>query len=288
MKAPTQTRQDWIRGRREKRKLARTTRLRRQVFRLALLFGLVFAAVSGFVYLPWTLTNASAQITIHGNRVTTDNQVRATMTSALGKPLYKVNPKELEKQVCTLPSIRYAFVRRHALPTPGLDVQVLEEFPWASFCENPDAEPEAVISQSGRRIPTKDFPNIVKPQLRFCGSSAFAMSPADVARWDELVRLVGDQIGQPVSAVDMRQPAKIVIFCGDFELHVGQSDSSLSRRLRRLNSVLPAAVALKNNLKYVDLSLDSNVPLKIDRSTGGAGKDGELLHEAVKALATAQ
>lgn len=253
--------------------------------RLTVLLSLVFAAVSGFVFLPWTLTDARTQITVEGNRATSDDQVRGTLVSALGKPLYKLNPKELEKLVCTLPTVRYAFVRRHALPSPGLTVAVLEEFPWASFCNSPDGDPQAVISQTGRLIPLNDFPQVSKPQLRICGNNPFVFKPAEVATWDEAVRLIAEQVGQPVSVVDLRDPTKIIVYCGDLELHVGQADSTLPRRLKRLSSVLPAALALKDKLKYIDLSLDSNIPLKVERSALANGRDSELLHDAVKAMA---
>ncbi len=251
-----------------------------------MLSALIFAAFSGFYYLPWTISDAQNQISIHGNNVTSAEQVRATLASAIGKPLYQLDPKQLQRLVCTLPTVRYAFVRRHALPKPGLDVEILEEFPWASFCSDPDSKPEAVISESGRMIPISDFPTITQPQLKLCGPADFKFTPAQVAHWDMVVRLLSAQIGQPVSVVDLRQPMKIVAYCGDLELHIGQDDSALLQRLKRLNSVLPAALALKDKLKFVDLSLDSNIPLKVDRSEMSTTSQGELLHQAVKALAS--
>ena len=286
MKPHLQKRQDWIRGRREKRKLARQARLRRQLFRYTVLTLLSLVAVAGFVYLPWSISQTDRDIVIHGNHVVTDEQVRGALITATNQPLYRLNPAKLESAVVALPAVKYAFVRRAVLPRPKLKVEVLEEFPWASYCLSADSEPTAVISQSGRLIPIKDFPAVVQPPLKFCGGADFKLSAAQIAQWDSWVHLIADELGHPVDMVDMSQPSKIAVTCGDTQLHIGQADSTLTRRLSRIASVLPVASALHDHLKFIDLSLDSNIPLKVDRTTTTAAKDDELLKQAVRALAS--
>jgi hypothetical protein len=286
LKPHLQRRQDWIRSRRKKRHQARTARLRRQVFRYSVLLCLVIAGCAGFTQLPWSIRNAAGDIAIHGNHVASDDQIRSLLRGAIGEPLYTVDPAELGKSVCQLPIVKYAFIRRAVFPYPQLRVEVLEEFPWATYSSTPDGLPEAVISQTGRMIPIKDFPNVVQPPLRICGPADLKLTAAQIAEWDSRVRLIAEQLSKPVDVVDMRQPNQIVVTCGDTELHIGQADSSMSRRLGRIASILPVADTLKDKLKYIDLSLDSNIPLKVDKSAGSAVKDDELLRQAVRAVAS--
>jgi cell division septal protein FtsQ len=288
VKQNLQKRQDWIKGRRKKRKLARQARLRRQVFRYTVLFALIFVAVSGFVYLPWSIKDAQAQVQIHGNQVASDEQIRRSIKDVVGTPLYKLDPEALQQEICKLPIVKYAFVRRSAFPHPQLRVEVLEEFPWATVCREPDGEPYAVVSQTGRLIPIADFPGVVQPPLRLCADDNLALKPEQIAQWDGWVRLIAEQLGEPVSMVDLRHASQIVVQCPTVQLHIGQADSSLTRRLNRIASVVPVSSILKDKLKYIDLSLDSNIPLKVDKEGCTAAQGDELLRQAVRAVATTQ
>jgi cell division septal protein FtsQ len=258
-------RKDWIKGRREKRKLARHARVRRQILRYALLAGLVALGVSGFTALQWRLQDAPNNIEVRGNQVVTDEQVKHALQAAEGKQLYKLDPKALEKNVCALPAVRYAFVRRYLAPKPHLVVDVLEEFPWASLSATPDGPVDAVISQTGRVIPVNEFPSVVQPALKITAAPGLKMTGKDVAQWDGWVNLLATQTGQNVETIDLRQPASIKVKVGDLNLHIGAADSTLNRRIGRLASVVPVLASLKNRVEYIDLSLDSNIPLKIDK-----------------------
>lgn len=270
MKQHLERRQDWIRGRREKRKQARHARLRRQVLRYSLLLLLVGTGVCGFTHMPWRISDLHQDVWIHGNNVVTNQQVLKTLTPALNQPLYKLDPAKLEAAVASLPAVNKAFVRRYVLPRPQLKVEILEEFPWATYCPTPESAPEGVIAQTGRYIPLSQFPAVAQPALRVCGEKGLKLKPSEIGQWDNWVRLIEAQTGQPVMLVDMRSPTAIQAFSGGYELHLGSVDSTLNRRLGRLSSVMPVIATLKEPLKYIDLSLDSNIPLKVDKS----GKKG--------------
>lgn len=266
MKQPLQKRQDWIRGRREKRKLARQARTRRQILRYSLLLIMVVIGICGFTQLPWRITDLQSQVSIHGNKVVSDLQIRQAVGAALNQPVYELDPSKLSSKVCELPAVRHAFVRRYVLPRPSLRVEVMEEFPWATYSSQPGAAPDGVIAETGRYIPLNQFPGVVQPPLRLCGEKALKLRATDIAQWDNWVRLIQAQTGQPVMLVDMRKSTAIQAFSGGYELHLGAVDSTLNRRLGRLSSVMPVVANLKEELKYIDLSLDSNIPLKVDKS----------------------
>lgn len=258
-----QQRQDVIKSRRERRKLAKRARIRRQIVRYFFLCLLLFAAASGFLFLPWSLADAERDIEVLGNRVVDVEQVRGALLGFVGKPIYKLDPGLLESRVRSLEAVKYAFVRRYVLPRPHLVVQVLEEFPWATFYTNPDGEPEAVISETGRFIPLREFPNVVRPEFKIYAQPGLKLSKTDVGQWAAWVAYVAAQTGKRVDSVDMRQPQNIWIQDEDLRLKIGVADSTLTRRLGRLASIVPELGKVSGQLEYINLGLDNNIPLKV-------------------------
>lgn len=272
-----------IKGRREKRKQGRIARTRRQILRYSILSALLFAGVAGFLKVSWSVADPETDIKVAGNQVVTAKQVRRALYSCLQKPIYALNPRELEEQVQTLPDVHRAFVRRYLFPRPHLIVQVMEEFPWASFAHSPEEPVTEVISQTGRFIPLSQFPGIYQPELKIYGTEKTKLDEKDVANWSNWVSFIQAQTNNPVEYVDMRQANCIEVKTGDLQLRLGAADSMLSKRLNRLSSVLPVLATVdRQNIEYVDLSLDSNVPLKISKT----GKKEELIKGQTSARPT--
>lgn len=256
-----------IKGRREKRHQARNARKRRQVLRYTFLCALLFCGIAGFIKVSWSVADPETDIKVSGNEVVTAKQVRKVLMSFLQKPIYTLNPKELEAKVQSLPDVQRAFIRRYIFPRPYLDVIVMEEFPWASYASSPDQPVSAVISQTGRLIPIDQFPTIHQPALKIFAAADTHYTDHDVVQWSNCVNYISAQIGRPVDYIDMRKANDIQVIAGDLRLRLGAADSMLQKRIARLPSVMPVLATLKKeNIDYVDLSLDSNVPLKISKS----------------------
>lgn len=266
-------RQDWIRGRRERRNLARTARLRRQIFRYFVLLLLLVTGACSMQYMPWSLPLNRSEIIVCGNQVVTSEQVLEVLAQTSGQPIYRLNPQALENQVRQLENVRYAFVHRYLFPRPHLVVDVLEEFPWASLCSAPDMPPEAVIAQSGRVIPLSKFPSIIQPDLKVYAPSNLQLSEQQVAQWAEWSAFIAAQTGRNVSAIDLRTPGNLAIQDGDIYLKIGSADSSLTKRLGRLASLMPVLTDLPGELQYIDLSLDNNIPLKVAAKSQSSHSD---------------
>jgi cell division septal protein FtsQ len=261
-----QQRQDRIRGRRERRKLARQARVRRQILRYFLLALLVTIGISGFIYVPWSIANLNTDLIIQGNQVVSETQVRIALQECLDKPLYKINPQALSTQLCDLEAVRYAFVRRYLTPKPKLVVSILEEFPWASFATDPAAPNQEVIAESGRLIPISKFPAITQPQLRIFGQPNFQFTAKDVSQWASIAGYIAAQTGQKVCSIDLRNVNDIRVQDGDLYLKIGTNDSTLVRRLGRLASLMPTVSPFREKLEYIDLGLDNNIPFKVTKS----------------------
>jgi cell division septal protein FtsQ len=283
-------RREWMKSRRKMRKAARGARTRRQIFRMLLLVGMLFGAGACFTHLPWNL-KAADQVIVHGNAVASREQVLRQLASAMNVPIYRLDPKQLENQIGSLKAVRHAFVRRYALPRPHLVVEVLEEYPWATFSRDPKLPPEAVIAQSGRFIPIAEFPAVVQPKLVIYGQPTLKLTSHEVTQWARWVNYIGAQTGRPVDSVDMRQPFDVRVCDGDLNFKLGMPDGTLTRRLGRLVSILPAIEPLKDKLKieYIDMGLDNSIPVKISKNAPKARERAlqEALRNASGANATA-
>jgi len=225
---PVDQRKDWIKSRRKKRKTARGARLRRQGFRLFLVMSILTLGVFGFTYLPWSLGNSESEIVVKGNTFTSTGQIRKAVADAMNTPVYKMNPKALEKKIESLETINNAFVRRYAFPRPHVVVEVLEEQPWASLGHNPELPTHAVIAETGRIIPLNKFPNVMSPKLKIYVSSNFKMTPADVKQWATWVTFIETQTKQPVLYVDMRKPFDVNVRTELLALKIGIPDAALT------------------------------------------------------------
>lgn len=258
-------RREWMKSRRKMRKATRRARLRRQAIRYMFLSVLLFCGAACFTHLPWSLHNEKTQIEIHGNSVASRQQVLTLLNSVIDVPVYRLDPKQLERQLQSLKAVRYAFVRRYALPHPRLVVEILEEYPWAAYSPDPKTPPESVIAQSGRVIPISEFPDVVKPHMVIYAPKSLKLTSKEVSQWATWANYVSEQTGRPVDSIDLRQPFDVHIQNGDLHLKLGMPDSTLSRRLGRLVTIVPTLNTMKERIEYVDLGLDNSIPLKINK-----------------------
>lgn len=259
-------RQIWIKGRRRKRKQAREARVRRQLLRYVLLALMTVCGMSVFTLIPWSFAGAQQDIVVHGNRVAAEEQIRRQLAPFAGRAIYSLDPAKIAASVEHLAVVKHAFVRRELSPRPRLVVDVLEEFPWATVIYEPGGAAQSVVSESGRFIPISEFPSVIQPGLVLCVNSDTKLRAHDVSDWDMWVRLIEGQCDEKVTLIDLRRPTDIRVQAGELDLRVGAADSTMTRRLSRIVSVLPVVRQHDNQVVYVDLSLDTNIPLRIDKS----------------------
>lgn len=208
-------RRERIRGRRQKRKLARTARVRRQVLRYLLLCLLLTGGAAMLTHVPWRVSNLERDIIIRGNSVASVEQVRGVLAGTAGKPIYKLDPRRLEAQLRSLEAVRYAFVRRYLFPHPHLVVDVVEEFPWATLVTDPGHPADLVISETGRLIPINEFPTIHQPNFKIYGTSEFQLTMKQVSQWATWMSYIETQTGRKVGCLDMRHPHDVRAQVGD-------------------------------------------------------------------------
>ncbi len=275
-------RREWIKSRRKKRNGTRHARLRRQFLRYSMLLLLLTGGAAGFTRLPWCVSSPECQIEVKSNKVVTDQQVKDSLKSAVFAPLYTLDPKQMENQVSELKAVKRAFVRRYAFPEPKIVVEIQEEVPWATFSLSPESPPQAVIAQTGKMIPIKDFPNIEQPALQIYGTPTMKLTPETVGQWASWISFISQQTKEPVNNVDMRKPFDVRVQNGVYNLKLGTPDMSLTRRLGRLSSILTAVEPLKDRLIYIDLGLDNNIPLKVTKEDPSAKAKREAQNSSAR------
>ncbi len=313
MSLPVEKRRQWIKSRREQRKLTKYARLRRQLLRYSILVSLLALGIVAFANVRWRLCqNYDNQgIDISGNFVAKNSQIRQYLKPEIVNcPLFLLNPNELENRVEHLGIIKRAFVRRYALPCPKLKVEVLEEFPWAtlysaaspprsvgerlnsdlasqkSVLENGAVlskigfglSPHYVVAESGRLILIADFPNVFQPALKiYCDNpSKFNLLPSDVEQWANWIGYISKETHCPVLAIDMRQPHDVQVETGKFTIALGNPDSGLTRRLYRLASVLQVLANQHRELTYINLGLNSNIPIRLAKKLDKNGSEEKV------------
>ena len=321
MSLPVETRRQWIKSRREQRKLTKYARLRRQFLRYSILSILLIGGLVGFARIYWYLSeNKHAQgIEIVGNFVAGDEQIRRVLKQEIiHTPLFALNPEALENRIKTLSIVKQAFVRRYALPYPKLKVEVLEEFPWATLysaaspssvgstrvstlplrtsrlrtppsaslyadstylsAASPDGEefiPQFVVAESGRLISIREFPHVFQPALKiYCDNSAQCHFNANkVEIWANWISYISKEMQCSVLAIDMRQPHDVKVETNKFKLVLGNPDTGLTHRLYRLSSVLGVLASQHKEPVYVNLGLNSNIPVKLAKKLDRPGTE---------------
>lgn len=282
MSLPVEKRRQWIKSRREQRKQTRYARLRRQFLRYSILFSLLILGGLVLYKMKCRLYENSRGLEIKGNMVASNEQISSALKSeVVNSPLFVLDPNELENRVKNLSIIKHAFVRRYLLPHPRLKVEVLEEFPWATlYCPSPNLQAKFVVAESGRLISLADFPNVYKPALKIYAEDPrrFHLTEADVEQWANWTNYISKQTQCPVVAIDMLEPHNIKVETSKFSLVLGNPDSGLPCRLYRLAAVLEVLASQHKEPIYVNLSLNSNIPVKL------AKKSDKLAEEKITQL----
>jgi len=297
MSLPVEKRRQWIKSRREQRKLTKYARLRRQFLRYFILLSLLSIGVLAFERINCHLSENKDGLVINGNVVSSNEQIYHVLQSeVMNTPIFLLNPSELENRIRKLSIVKHAFVRRYVLPHPLIKVEVLEEFPWATiYCpallpnnskclnapnsgpasnfsntlDTTDTKAQFVISESGRFISIADFPNIYQPSLKIYTEKAaqLHLNQAEIEQWANWISYISKQMQCPVLSLDMREPHNVKVETNRFMLVLGNPDSGLTRRLYRLASVLEVLADQHKEPAYVNLALNSNIPVKLAKKS---------------------
>ncbi len=258
-----EVRQEWIKNRRRLRKQSKEASDRRKVLKLIFTLLLLFLSIYGFTKEPWYINNFEKDIIVSGNHVLDASLVRQLVCPFFEKPLFQVNPKAVESRLEQLSIVNKAFVRRYIIPRPKVEILLWEEFPWANLTNNLKNPAYLVVSQTGRIISVNDFPQIEKPKLLVVANENLHLNSAQIVKWQGILDFIASQDNTPVQYLDLTNPFDIRVQTASLNIKLGAIDNTFQKRLLRLPSVLAGIKDYRPKLVYLDLSLDSNIPIKL-------------------------
>lgn len=253
----------WIKGRRSRRKFTRHARVRQQLLRY-LLIVLILGLTGTFIYkTKWSLDSVNSGVQITGNIFTPEHKVKDIVSKFLAKPVLMIDPRKVEEEVMKLETIKYAFVRRYVVPSPQIVVNVKEEFPFATLVPYHGPKAEFVIAESGRLVPLRKFPGYPKPNLVFYANPQIKMTKQHVKQWGTWIAYIEKQTGEKVESVDLLNKFDAKVKTNKTNIRLGIPDTTLTQRMGRLTSVWKVVEQYRDQLDYIDLALDNNIPLKL-------------------------
>ncbi len=258
-----EVRQEWIKNRRRLRKQSKEASDRRKILKLIFTLLLLFLSIYGFTKEPWHINNFEKDIIVSGNHVLDASLVRQLVCPFFEKPLFQVNPKAVESRLEQLSIVNKAFVRRYIIPRPKVEILLWEEFPWANLTNNLNNPANLVVSQTGRIISVNDFPQIEKPKLLVIANENLHLNSVQIVKWQGILDFIASQDNTPVQYLDLTNPFDIRVQTASLNIKLGAIDNTFQKRLLRLPSVLAGIKDYRPKLVYLDLSLDSNIPIKL-------------------------
>ena len=146
-----------------------------------------------------------------------------------------------------------------------LIVKVKEKFPFASLSESPETPPKFVITESSSLVPIAKFPSYPRPELLIVAdlNSMKKFTNQDVKQWGKWIAYIEKQTDETVKTVDLREKFDAKVTTNKTMMKLGIPDTTLTHRLSRISSIWHLVDQYRNELEYVDLALDNNIPLKV-------------------------
>ena len=163
-------------------------------------------------------------------------------------------------------------------------INVKEEFPWASLVPYHGPVAQFVITESGRFVPLKKFPNYPKPALVIFANPQLKMTKQHVRQWGSWIAYIEKQTGETVKSVDLLNKFDAKVTTNKTVIRLGLPDTTLTQRIGRLTSVWKIVDQYRDQLEYIDLALDNNIPLKLSKEKKVASKTDKKKEDAEKSL----
>lgn len=232
-----------------------------------------FSILSGW-YLPQTAFRSfdSASIQVVNNKIVKTNKIKNVIKDieVPRLPLYMANLNELKYKLTSLAPVEDVYIRRYAFPARILII-IREAVPVISISPDAKVQPVAAFTKDGRLITGPDYlplPNEYKTTLVL----SYGNKGDDYRKWDvnkikeieKIARYVETFSLEPVEYIDLRNPDDVYVKIKTVPIRLGQLDSKIYERIKRIPSILPQVKKVKSKVKYIDLSWEKVNYLKLE------------------------
>ncbi len=252
----------------------RLTRLR-IMYKLFLLFGMIFTIIFILKMPQWRLpSNAfdrvdNPALEIINNQIVPSQKILSALrrTQVPKKPIFLVKTTPLRDSIKKLEPIQDVYIRRFWFPA-RLQILVVERTPIITISPNPDVPPIAFFSSDGKLIGREYMP------LDESYSTVLVITYGkddDYRNWDlakvsnfkKLASLIESETGEKVEYIDYRDPRDVYVKIPTVNIRLGVINSSIFDKIQRLPSLIPQVKMINKKVKYLDLRWDMSY-MKMD------------------------
>ncbi len=199
-------------------------------------------------------------LTIQGNFITPDykiiNLIRQTQLPKT--QIFRLDTKELEKNISQLQSVKKVYIRRIWFPA-RLVVVLDERVPVFLLAPNLDSEPNIALSADGFVIDHDYLP--FKTEVKAKKLLTYGVRDGKDEVWDKkrveeiwkLTKALETYSNQEVKYIDLRNATDVYIMLSDYLIRFGEINDTALTRAKYIASILPEAKKMTQKIKYIDL-----------------------------------
>ncbi len=185
-------------------------------------------------------------------------------------PLYMVSFNELKYKLTSLAPVESVYIRRYAFPARILII-IREAVPVVTIAPDEKVKPVAAFTKEGRLIIGSDYLPLPE-EYKTIRVLSYGNKGDDYRKWDinkiheieKISKYVETFSHEKIEYIDMRDPKDVYVKIKTVPVRLGQLDSNVYERIKRIPSILPQVEKVKGKVKYIDLSWEKVNYLKLE------------------------
>ncbi len=249
----------------------------RALFNFVFVLFLIFALFKAVTLKQWYLNKDafkkanSSYLKIFGNSITPDYQILNSLRfiQLPNKPIYLLKTKPLKEQLLKLSPVNEVYVLRYWFPA-RLEIIIEERNPILTIAPSEKVAPIAFFTQDGKLIGREYMP--LPKGIKTYKILSYGTKGDDYRKWDikkineleNLGRTIELYSKEPVEYIDLRNPKDVYVKIKSNFLRIGELNNTTLNRVKYIQSILPEAKTLENNIKYIDLRWEEAYYIKLE------------------------
>lgn len=241
---------------------------------LAIIFGIYYFSILQGWYLPENTFKMfdEARVQIVNNKIVKTSKVKNVIKDleVPKLPLYMANLNELKYKLMSLAPVDDVYIRRYAFPARILII-IREATPVITIAPDAKVKPVAAFTRDGRLIIGSDYLPL-PDEYKTIKVLSYGNKGDDYRKWDinkirqiqKIAKYVETFSREKVEYIDMRNPDDVYVKIETVPVRLGQPDSDIYERIKRIPSILPQVEKVKGKVKYIDLGWEKVNYLKLE------------------------
>lgn len=231
-----------------------------------------FSTLRGW-YLPQTAfkTPDKVSVQIVNNKIVKTAKIQSVMkdVEVPHLPLYMANLNQLKYKLMSLSPVESVYIRRYAFPARVLII-IREAAPVITISPDAKVKPVAAFTKDGKLIIGADYLPL-PAEYKTILVLSYGNKGDDYRKWDlnkikeieKITKYVETFSREPVEYIDLRNPNDVFVKVKSVNIRLGQLDSKIYDRIKRIPSIMPEAQKVQGKVLYIDLSWEKVNYLKL-------------------------